>query len=227
MKTLFTLVLSFFFLFTSAQDCGYMDMLDVNDHWTYTAYDAKSKPSGSVSYAVMKKWTSGDSTLVRLAMETQGKKKEENMQLEYDMACANGAIYVDMDRMFSPILESMEGMEFTVESDQMVMPVNPQVGDVLPDAHVTVQIMMNGKVFMTMNVSIIERKIVGTETITTEAGTFECYVLEQTAEVNNRMMNVRTTSKEWLNMEYGMIRSESYKKNGKLESYSELTEASM
>ncbi len=204
-----------------------MDKLDENDNWTYTAYNAKDKPSGSVSYKVQKKWNSDDSTIVRLEMETQGSKKEENMILEYDMACANGVIYVDMDRMYSPILESMEGMEFSVESDQMEMPVNPKVGDVLPDANVTVQIMMNGSVLMTMNVSIIERKIVGKETVTTEAGTFECFVLEQTSQVNNRIMSTRTSSKEWLNMDHGMIRSESYKKNGKLESYSELTEVNL
>lgn len=227
MKTLITLVLCLFVYVSSAQDCGYMDKLDQDDSWTYSAYDAKNKPSGSVSYKVQKKWNSADSTIVRLEMETQGKKKEENMILEYDMACANGAIYVDMDRMFSPILESMEGMEFTVESDQIVMPLNLNVGDELPDANVTVQIMMNGTVFMTMNISIIERKVIAKETVTTDAGTFECYVLEQTSLVKNRMMNVRTTSKEWLNMEYGMIRSESYKKNGKLESYSELTEVNI
>ncbi|MFY0644969.1 MAG: hypothetical protein JXR19_10925 [Bacteroidia bacterium] len=224
MKKLFTLILSLFILQANAQDCGYMDRLDKDDQWAYNTYNAKDKLEGSIDYKVTNTRESDDSSIVELDM-TVTDKKDESMNLTYEMACINGTVYVDMDRMIGPMIEQMQGMEFEVQSDQIEIPSNLNVGDVLPEASITVTAGMNGVTFMTMTVVVKDRKVTAIETITTPAGTFECYVIEQTTEIQNRMMSKSTTSKEWYSPENGMVRSESYKSNGKLENYSVLTEA--
>ena len=224
MKTLFTLFLSLAFLFSQAQDCAYIDRLDEGDKWAYKMYNGKDKLEGSMEYSVADKRTSEDTAIVKLDM-TITDTKEESTQLSYEMACLNGTFYIDMDRMIGPMLSQVEGMEFEVESSQMEFPSTLNVGDVLPDASINVKASMNGMTIINMTVIVKDRKVSAKETITTPAGTFECYVIEQTTEVQNKMMKRATTSKEWYSPEYGMIRTESYKNNGKLESYSVLTEA--
>lgn len=75
---------------------------------------------------------------------------------------------------------------------------------------------------MKMNVMMTDRKITGKESITTPAGTFDCYIL--TYKMDTKMaLNISTSGKQWLAPKVGIVRDEVYNKSGKLTSYSELT----
>jgi len=66
---------------------------------------------------------------------------------------------------------------------------------------------------MTVNVS--NRKVEAVESLTTPAGTFECYKISY--DVATKMMiNVKTKGVEWFSKGVGMVKSETYDSAGKL-----------
>lgn len=75
---------------------------------------------------------------------------------------------------------------------------------------------------MNMTMEMVDRKVEGKESLTTSAGTFDCYVISYTTEMKMGL-NTMFKNKEWIAEGVGMVKSENYNKNGKLMGYSELT----
>lgn len=75
---------------------------------------------------------------------------------------------------------------------------------------------------VTTTANILEHKVVDREEITTPAGTFKCYVIEQTTE--SRIMGIRAqgTTKSWYARGVGSVKSESFDAKGNLVSSQEL-----
>lgn len=209
-----------------AQDCGFIDEYDKGDSWTYTVYNKKGKEDGKMDYVVEDKRSSGDSTILEIRTEMQGDKKKEEFSATFDMACLDGNFYLSMKNLTAAFAQQMEGMEMEIVTDNMVVPVNPAIGQSLPDAVTSISASMNGTKMMDMTITITGRKVIGKETITTDAGTFECFIIEQTTEVKSNLFSITTSSKEWYNASYGMVKSESYDKKGELESTTLLTSVS-
>ena len=84
----------------------------------------------------------------------------------------------------------------------------------------------NGMKMFTMNFKITERKVEAQESITTAAGTFECYKLSQKTNTKISFMDKTYTSIAWYAPEIGSVRSETYSESGKLEGYRVLTNIS-
>ncbi len=76
---------------------------------------------------------------------------------------------------------------------------------------------------MNMNVIIENRKVEAKETITTPAGTFECYKISSEISSKVAFVNQKFKSVDWFAKGVGMVRTETYDKKGKLESYALLT----
>ena len=72
--------------------------------------------------------------------------------------------------------------------------------------------------------TIKDRKVVGKETVTTAAGTFECFKVEQTTEMDMGFVKREMKGVSFIAEGIGVVRSESFDKNGDLESYSEITQ---
>ena len=76
---------------------------------------------------------------------------------------------------------------------------------------------------MNMNVSITERKVEAKESITTAAGTFECYKISEHSEIKT-LFAMKFKSISWFSFEAGTVKTESYKENGKYMGKTELAE---
>ena len=63
-----------------------------------------------------------------------------------------------------------------------------------------------------------DRKIVGTEKIQTEAGVFDCFIMEETITTKAMMMKDVEKIRSWYAYGIGMVKEVSYDKNGKLTS---------
>ena len=68
---------------------------------------------------------------------------------------------------------------------------------------------------MGMKVTGEERKIISKETIQTEAGLFDCFILEETATIKAMMMTEVERTKSWYAYGIGLVKEISYDKNGK------------
>jgi len=105
----------------------------------------------------------------------------------------------------------------------MIFPSDLSVGDELPDASITVSIKSSGVNMFTMTVWITNRKVEAREEMTTPAGTFDCFKMSYDIETK-MMVKVQSKAVQWFTEDVGMVKSESYNKNGKLVGYSLLTD---
>lgn len=76
---------------------------------------------------------------------------------------------------------------------------------------------------MTITVNIINRKVEGTEEITTPAGTFSCVKISYDVVVKS-IMKISSKVIDWYAKDVGVVRSENYRSNGKLTGYSIMTD---
>ncbi len=93
--------------------------------------------------------------------------------------------------------------DVTVSGECRGIPAELTVGMKLPDYKMTVRIM-----FMKMTVNCKNRKVVGREELSTPAGTFDCFIVEETTSVRTMMTNTKATSRTWYARGLGMVRRE-------------------
>jgi hypothetical protein len=206
-----------------AQDCSAFYPFREGAKMEYTNYDKKGKVESTTqnTVKVIKETASG--LVAEVSTLIQDKKEKEVYSGTLEVRCEDGKLTFDLNSMIDPaIYESLSSMEIQLEGDALQMPNSLSVGQELPDASMKITAGTGGMTIMTTNIKIVNRKVEGKETITTSAGTFECYKLSQTTEV--KMMISRSfDSVEYFAEGVGMVRTENYDKKGKLESYTELT----
>ena len=61
-----------------------------------------------------------------------------------------------------------------------------------------------------------DRRIAGKETIQTEAGSFDCFILEETITTKSMMMKDVEKIRSWYAYGIGLVKEITYGKNGKL-----------
>ena len=223
------LLLAFTFLFSIsfsfAQECEAYFPMQQGTKFELTNYDAKGKKESRVAHEVLENTGSGDNIVFKASNTTFDKKDKEVARSEYTVRCDNGKFSIDLSAFFqSEQMAAYEGSDITVDGDFLEFPSNPQPGQTLPDATMTVNIGGGAStpVAMKMTIYITNRKVEAIEDITTPAGTFNCVKMSQ--DVSTKMVvNVKSSSVDWYAKDVGMVRQESYRKNGKMIGYSELT----
>jgi len=207
-----------------AQDCeAYFPMSDGTE-FELTNYNPKGKMESKVVHTIISVEGSGANITVQAKNEVYDKKGNAAATTEYTAKCVDGSFEIDMMANFqSEQMAAWENMEMSVDGDPLIIPSGVEAGDVLPDASLTVSVASTGPIAMGMTVEVTERKIEAVESITTPAGTFECIKISQTT--SSKVMGIKIIGKsiEWYSIGVGIVRSESYKKNGKMMGYSELT----
>lgn len=187
-----------------------------------TSYDHKDKITGTIIQTVKEVKESGDKVEIIVDMEMRDKKGEQISKGELLFTCEDGIFKIDMKNYLDPAtMAGMEGMEVTVDATDLEMPSKLEPGMELDDGTVTM-VTQAGVMSMNFKTHIHNRKVEGRETIETPAGTFECYRISQDADVKS-IVNVSTKSTEWVAEDVGVVKSESYNKNGKLTGYTLLT----
>ncbi len=208
----------------SAQDCGYYSM-SKGMVLAYQNLDAKGKVTGTNRTTCLDVSTLGSTTLYKIKGEYADAKNNLTTR-EFEMRCEDGNFYVDMQSLIDP--KSMEGfkdMEISVDANDMMYPSVLIAGQVLPDANITISAATGGVNLMNMVISISNRKVVGTESVTVPAGTFECYKI--TYDIETKLMfKIASTVTEYVNMGVGNVKTETFDKKGKLAASTVLIEVS-
>ncbi|MFT6928961.1 MAG: hypothetical protein ACJAQ7_000428 [Sediminicola sp.] len=192
--------------------------MDEGTKFQITVYDKKDKVSGIMDY-VVKEVSENSATMFYEMHDEKGKMITSS---EYGITCTNDGITIDFSSMMSPeLLGQYEEMEVEMTGTDLLYPNNLNVGQSLPDADVLMTVKMP-PLNMKMNMNFFNRKVEGNESITTPAGTFDCYVITYDSEAK---MGIKMTSsnKLWLSEGYGMVKQETYNKKGALIGKSILT----
>ena len=219
-----SLILLFPFLQINAQSCEAYYPMEEGASFEMTSYNAKEKVTGKTKSTILEKKGSGNEIEAVVQVVHFDKKDKESFTSEYSMFCRDGQFSVDMRNMMGPDnMGSLQGMEIDVDASEMTFPADPQPGTTLEDAHLKVSMRSTGISMGGMQVNVTNRKVEGTETLTTPAGTFECVILTQNVASKTFGITVRASSKTWYSKGAGAVRTESYNKSGKLMGYEVLT----
>ena len=188
------------------------------------SYDKKDKLTGTIRQEVIeiKDITGGKS--ITVAVDSYDKKDELVFSDEMTMTCKDGIFSVDMKSYLNyEMMAGLEGITVSIDAKDLEMPTDLSTGMELPDGHIQVNASNMGIPILNMEVRIYDRKVEGRETITTPAGTFDCYKLSYSTEIKT-IGRIVAKGVEWIALDIGSVRSETYDKNNKLESYTVLTE---
>jgi hypothetical protein len=210
-----------FFCFTSAvisQDCSKYFPMDEGTKFQITVYDKKDKVSGIMDYVV--KEVNGNTATMFYEMHDE--KGQLLTSSEYGVTCTDDGVKIDFSSMMSPeLMGQYKDMEVEMSGTDLLYPNNISTGQSLPDADVQMTVKMP-PLNMNMNVNFLNRKVEGNESVTTPAGTFDCYVITYDSE-SKMGFKMTNSNKLWLSEGYGMIKSETYNKKGNLIAKSVLT----
>ena len=191
----------------------------------YSMTNKKGKIDGVADYTVSSVENNGGSTAATMQMKYTDAKGKEVFISDYKITCTGDGIKIDYQSLMpSQMMKQYEdmGLEMEITGTDMELPNNLSVGQSLADSNVSVKMKMPG-MNMTITVDMVNRKVEKYESVTTPAGTFDCYLI--TADNKSEVMNMNQdmTSKLWLAEGIGMVRQESYNKKGDLVNRTELT----
>lgn len=186
-----------------------------------TMYNKKDKPTGVIDYKVTE--ASGDTAT--LYYEMHDEKGKMISSSEYDITCRDDGISIDFSSMMSPaVMGQYQDMEVDMTGTELIYPNNLSEGQSLPDADVLMNVKMT-PINLKMTSKMFNRKVESKESVTTPAGTFDCYVISYDNEMK---MGVKMTgsAKLWLSEGVGMVKQETYNKKGDFQGSTVLTKFS-
>jgi len=214
-------------IWMSAQVCPEYFPLKTGNSWEVTNYNKKDKATGSNSYvvkSVSESATGYEATVTTTAINEKGETEGSG---DLIMKCVSGVFYLDMKNFLDQsAMGENPDMTVTMTANDLQYPAVLTEGATLPDANITYQMSSGGMVVMTMTVNITDRKVIGKESITTPAGTFEVWKLTAKFQSKTGFINTKMSTVEYISNGGGVVKSESYNEKGDLMGYTLLTKLS-
>jgi hypothetical protein len=200
-----------------AQDCPMYYPDKENTQMEYKQYDKKGGLSGSSVQKITSIKKAAGSTEIAVSAESFDAKGKSLGTANLTARCEGGVFYVDMTNYLGQqSTDAYKDMEMSVEGGNLEMPSGMKAGDILKDGDLKMSFSSGGMTVMNMSVAITNRKVEAIENLTTPAGTFECYKISY--DIATKMMiTVKLKGVEWYAKNVGMVKSESYSKDGKLQ----------
>lgn len=208
-----------FALIANAQsNCSKFYPLKQGTKFQITSFDKNDKNVATIDYVV--KESSGKDALLEYEMfDDKGKLM---LTSEYGLVCKDDGISIDFKSLIAPgVFEQYKDMAVDISGIDILLPNDLTIGQTLPDADVLMVVTMN-PIKLKMSAKIFNRKVEGMETISTPAGSFDCFVI--TFDHESKMgIKFSGTGKQWLAIGVGMVQQIDFNKKGKIVSKSLLT----
>jgi hypothetical protein len=231
-------LLIIFLLFVSislkAQDCAHF-AFNKGASYEMETYDNKDKKTSTNKSLVKDVSVSGSKKETTIHTESFDKKNEKQGEADIKMICEGGKILFDMSHFATNNPMATKDMELKMESSYLEVPEKLTVGQTLPDGNAVIKMMdkKSGELFSTMKITIYNRKVEGKQSITTTAGTFDCYKITYDIKVESSLamgMNLpafNSKAIDYNDTNLGLtIKNESLNKKGELMGYTLLTKYS-
>jgi hypothetical protein len=192
-------------------DCNTFYPIVKGNKWVYNEYDKKDDLYSVSTTAVENVITNGSTTEYVLHVKSEdikAKKNEEPFEDTISYFCENGLLSIDLS---SYLPKEYNDMEVTMEQKKLTIPSSLEVGQKLDDAQMIIYV--NGMQMMQMDVT--NRKVEKKETVSTEAGDFDCALITYDMISKIAFATITHKVKDWISPEVGQVMSETYDKNGK------------
>ena len=202
-----------------AQDCKNFFYLTNNAQVEMTMYDKKGKTSGVTTWKIsnVKKTGSGYESTINTNMKDEKGRDLASGTGSY--RCENGVLKADARMALPQQNANTYNTDAKLESAYIEYPSNMTTGQSLKDVDFKMDVQSNG---MSSTVSFKEtnRKVTVKESITTPAGTWDAYVITYDGFFRTQIAGIgipiTLSGKEWFVPGFGLVKTESYNKGGKL-----------
>lgn len=196
----------------NAQDCKNFYYLQNNKTIEMSILNKKGDLTGRNIYQVSNVNSSGGATTSQVSSEMFDKKGKSIAKSALNIKCAGGVMMMDMKMMMSQQQQEQFKMDAKAENVYIEYPSSMSPGDNLKDANMTLEINNNGMV-QTLTMNVTNRKVEAKESVTTPAGTWDCYKISSKSRIHMKMgpigipMNIEST--EWFAPGFGIVKTES------------------
>ncbi len=225
MKTLFSIIFISSLIFTSlnAQNCEAYIPTKVGQKLMFQTSNKKGKVQSYYSQELFSKKDKDGGTAFKIIQTSYdtSKKREITNQDTLEFFCKDNTFYIDMSTFLNEEqMKAYDESQITTDYKNIGYPVNLKPGMTLEDGYVEATI--NAGVPIVFRTDITNRNAEAYETVTTTAGTFKTIKVSQDLKAKFAFMNLKMHTVTWVKSNIGNIKSETYDKNDKLISVTEL-----
>jgi hypothetical protein len=211
MKKIFVLLISIFIYqnASKAQTCGYL-LLTNNAEVEMSMFDKKNQPSGKVVYKVL----SSNGKEAKVVSKVYNEKGKEMGGGEGSYKCDGNNFSFDMKALLpsdQTKAMNLKDMEVKTNNATLNYPSNMTVGTTLPDNEFTADTYSGTMKLMGMSFKVTNRKVEAKESITTPAGTYDCFKITSNQDMKT-IFNFNIQMTEWFSPNVGVIKTEAYRK---------------
>ena len=219
MKPATALIFLFFSGNIFSQDCSNYYFLQNSKTIEMTISNNKGKESGKMTYVISDSKKNGSSITATINSEFVDTKGKTITKATNNVKCENGVMQMNMKTFIPPAqMEQMKSGEAKATDVYLEYPANMKVGDQLKDGQFNMDYESNG-LKSSIEISITERKVEGKESVTTPAGTWECFKISAKNKIVSKVAGIGFPIKmdvnEWFAPGFGIVKTES--KSGKTE----------
>ena len=197
-----------------AQTCDQFINAGNGKKFVYSNLDAKGNKQGAVSYSSVKK----DASTLTYHSDVTDKNGKSIGSGDFDISCNGTAIIIDM-KSFIPAASAKQFSNMQLEGDgkYLAYPLNLKAGDKLEDGSATITVMNNGSKFSEIQINLTNRMVEGSESVQTNAGTFDCFKITYDSYFKAKIMGIgipiNMKVAEWFSPKLGrFVKSETYRK---------------
>ena len=178
-----------------------------------TIYNKKGEEKGKQIYTVSNVANSGDVTTATLNSEMFYRKGKSIVKANNHVKCVDGVMMMNMKMMVpQQQAEQFGNAEATAEDVYIDYPSSMKVGDQLKDGAFNMDINNNG-LKQTVSMTISDRKVEGKESVTTAAGTWDCFKISYKSKMVVKTAGigipVNIEGNEWYAPGVGVVKTQS------------------
>ncbi len=228
-------IVAFMMAFDSfSQDCQGFLFLQQNKTIELTFYNKKGEPNGKHVYQVSNVATTGGSTTASLNTEMFDKNGNSTAKAAGSIKCTSGTILIDMKTMLpEQQAEKYASTDAKAQNAYLEYPAVFHIGDALKDGYLNLDLSTHPPggpagppgapgppgppgFGQTLKLAVTDRKVEAQESITTAAGTWNCYKITFKSKMTNKTgpfgIPVNLDGTEWFAPGFGIVKTQN--KNG-------------
>ncbi|HEY1872171.1 MAG TPA: hypothetical protein VGG71_14010 [Chitinophagaceae bacterium] len=208
-------------LYSFSQKCGDYYYFQNNKIIEITILNKKGKESGKLVYTISNLGQKGSVTMATINSEFIDKNGKTVSKATNNVQCENGILMMDM-KMFIPTAQQQMGdFSGNAITNFLEYPSTMKEGDALKDALLSMDFKSASGLGGHILIDLTNRKVEGKETVTTPAGTWDCYKITYHSKMVFKMgigipMNSDVT--EWYAPAFGTVKTESSSGNTEITS---------
>lgn len=211
---------------SQAQNCTFSSMTK-GKVMSYDNYNKKGKLTAKTVTTFLDQYQDSTGAAIFLVnRDIFNAKGEELSSVESTMSCKMGSLLVDAESIVDPEgKKEFKNVKMEIVEGDMVYPDKLELGQELPDFNIDITTEAMDGTIRTYTILIKKRKVESKESITTPAGTYDCYKISYVMDIVAYSFMSFTVS-EYISEGVGKIKTETFNKKGKLVSSSLLVELS-